>query len=107
MVIRAANKVYQVIVSKEAENMILEHVVFLANVSVNAARKLKSDLLTKIKTLEKMPYLYPIFYSKAVKTGYHKLVYKQYIILYTINEEENIVTIELVWDTRQDNSTSI
>ena len=84
--------------------MLNGHIAFLARISKNAARVLRSDLLTRIKGLERTPYLYSGFYSDALEAEYHKLVYKRYIILYAIEETEKIVRVKYVWDTRMDNN---
>ena len=103
-VIKMTERVYRVIISTEASDMLLNHIEFLANVSVSAARTLKNDLLAKIKNLEKTPYLYPVFYSDTLEPEYHKLIYKRYLVLYAIDEKKKTVSIEFVWDTRKDNT---
>jgi len=84
--------------------MLLEHIAFLAQVSVSAARLLHSDLLTRIKGLEKTPYLYPVFHSNVLENEYRKLIYKRYLILYTVDEAAKAVRVEFVWDSRMNNS---
>ena len=78
---------YSLVISREAFDMINEHVAFLANVSTSAARVLRQDLLARIKLLVHTPYLYPVYFEES-KTEYRKLIFKRYIILYTINEKE-------------------
>ena len=68
-----ANNEYRVIVSAEANDMLVEHIGFLAQVSPKAALILSSDLFIRLKNLEKTPYLYPVFFSEKVKSEYRKL----------------------------------
>jgi len=102
-----ANRKYRVIITEEASNMLGEHLAFLANVSISAAKVLRADLIAKIKNLEKEPRLHPVFYSNDFKTEYRKLVFKRYLILYSIDETEKTVCVKFVWDSRKDNSLDI
>ena len=95
---------YKVILTYEARDMLKEHVSFLKQVSDSATRVLHYDLLAKIKGLGKTPYLYPIFYSDSLEAEYHKLVYKRYLILYSIEEAKKTIRVKYIWDTRMDNS---
>ena len=52
---------YNVIVAPEALAMLSEHVGFLANVSVKAAKQFQTDCFKNIKSLEEMPYRCPSF----------------------------------------------
>ena len=94
---------YQVVLSTEASDMLTGHVAFLANVNARAANLLKNDLLFRIKGLKQTPYLYPIFPSDKLQFEFRKIVYKRYMILYTIEETEKIVRVLYVWDTRMNN----
>ena len=87
--------------------MLKEHIAFLAKVSISAAKVLRADLLSRIKNLQNTPRIHPVFYSNLLATEYRKLVFKRYLILYTIDETEKIVRVKLVWDTRKDNSLDI
>jgi len=98
-----AERVYRVVISEEASTMLEEHLLFLARVNLEAAKFLRRDLLARFRTLEKTPRLYPIFFSEALETEYRKLVFKRYLILYTVDETEKIVRINFVWDSRKNN----
>ena len=98
------NCAYKVILTDEANDMLIGHVSFLAQASRSAARVLHCDLLAKIQGLGQTPYLYPVFYSGNLEAEYHKLVYKRYLILYSIEEKEKTILVKCIWDTRMDNS---
>jgi plasmid stabilization system protein ParE len=84
--------------------MLLEHIEFLARVSVPAAQRLRKELLDRIRHLDEAPYLNPVFYSNAIESEYRKLIHKRYLILYTIDELSKMIHIEFVWDMRKDNA---
>ena len=96
------NKVYRARVSVEAAIMIKTHVEFLSNVSISAARTLYDDFYKRFKKIEKTPFMYPV-YTEVSGVRYRKLGFKNYLILYTINEKARIVEIEYVWDARMKN----
>jgi plasmid stabilization system protein ParE len=96
------NNAYRVIVSREAYDMIKEHIGFLANVSVSAAKMLYHDLYTRFKQIEETPFMYPIYLEES-EAVYRKSVFKRYLILYTVNEAEKLIEIEYVWDSRRMN----
>ena len=98
-----ANRAYRVVISVEAHNMFDEHIKFLAQVSTKVALSLSNEMLARLKVLEKFPYLYPVFFSERIKTTYRKLAFKRYLILYSVNEEEKVVKVEYIWDTRKNN----
>jgi len=97
------NKTYTVLITSEARHMLKEHITFLARVSISAAKVLREDLLSRIKSLETTPYLCPVFFSDSLETEYRKLVYKRYLILYNIDETDRIVRVKYIWDSRQNN----
>ena len=98
-----SNHVYKVLISAEASDLLGQHIAFLAKVSIGTAKVLRNDLLARIKNLGKGPHLYPVFYSSSLGTEYRKLVYKRYLILYSIDEYEKIVRIKYIWDSRKNN----
>ena len=98
-----SDRKYRVYINTEASDMLGEHITFLARVSIGAAKVLRNDLLARIKNLESEPHLYPIFYTNSLETEYRKLVYKRYLILYSIDETEKTVQIKFVWDSRKNN----
>jgi len=88
--------------------MLNEHVSFLAQVSSSAAHVLYNDLLARINSLGKTPFLHPRFTSDTLSdrysVEYRKLIYKRYLILYTVETSTKTVFVERIWDTRMDNS---
>ena len=60
------NKKYNVIVSQRATEMLVSHVRFLAQVSNNAAKKLKDEIVKEIDKLDTMPESYPGFYCEGI-----------------------------------------
>ena len=98
------NPAYRVLVSDTAWRMLDNHIAFLANISESAAWVLRNDLLSRIKTLGETPLLYPVYVSGQTETEYRKLIYKRYLVLYSVDETKKLVRIKYVWDTRMDNS---
>ena len=96
------SKKYHVIFSDKATAMLMNHVRFLANVSVTAAKKLKKELIDEAKELETMPESYPwLSYSEIPANKYRKkLVAKRYLLIYQIKDDT--VFIDNVLDCRQD-----
>jgi len=97
------DRIYRVVINEEASAMLEEHLSFLAQVNLEAAKFLRQDMLVRFKALGKMPHLYPVFYSNSLETEYRKLVFKRYLILYTIDETEKVVRIDFIWDSRKNN----
>ena len=93
---------FNVEISAEAVSMIREHVAFLSNVNTNSAIKLKEEFLSNIKSLETMPFRYPLFNEKYIpENKYRKLVVdKRYLVLYQVIDET--VYVEYVVDCRKD-----
>ena len=93
---------YTVIVSERASKMIINNVRFLANVSVEAARKLHKEIITGIKELEFMPESFPWLISNEIPANKYrkKLVAKRYLLIYQI--KDNTVFVDYVLDCRQD-----
>ena len=53
--VSVVNKRYHVIVSERAEEMLVKHARFLAQVSTQAADKLTVDIIAAAKTLQELP----------------------------------------------------
>ncbi len=96
------NKKYNVIVSDRATSMLINHVRFLANVSVTAAQKLHKEIIKEIKALEVMPESYPWLTAAEITANKYrkKLVGKRYLLIYQI--KDNNVFVDYVLDCRQD-----
>lgn len=95
---------YMVIVSGQADQMLVSHVKFLAQVSISAAKRLTSDFGQVLKQMEENPYIFPIEEDYNLPRGvYRKAVFsKRYKILFLIIGDS--VYIDAVIDCRQDNS---
>jgi len=93
---------YQVIVSDRAAQMLERHIRFLAQVSKDAARRTKNEIMSEIRALEQMPLRWSFFdepYIPACK--YHKLpVAGRYLVLYQVRD--NQVEVDYILDCRED-----
>lgn len=96
------DKEYKVIISEKAMTMLASHVRFLAQVSKNAAYKLKDEIISEMKELKKMPESYPPFNNEYIPANKYrkKLVGKRYLIIYQIVDDN--VYVDYIVDCRQD-----
>jgi len=68
-----------------------------------AAENLAVDMITVAENLTEFPYINAIHQSiKPLKKEYRKLIVKNYIMFYRIDEEEKLVTIARVVYARRD-----
>ena len=97
-----SDKKYTVIISEKAMSMLISHVRFLAQVSVNAASKLKAELIKEMEALDHMPEIYPWLNSEYIPANKYrkKLVHKRYLLIYQIVDDT--VYIDYIVDCRQD-----
>ena len=100
-------KKYKVSVSPAANDRMYDHFEFLARVSENAARKLLSELLSDIKSLELAPQANPFFDRPYLEQGKYRyrISYKRYRIVFQIIKDN--VFIEDIQDCRQDDDKNI
>ena len=90
---------HKVVVSRHARRMIEESVYFLRQVSPDAARKLRDEIMSDIRGLEQMPERFP-YLSLDGKDGYRKMVVAgRYFVLYLLIHDT--VYVEHVIDGRQ------
>ena len=67
-----------------------------------AADRLSETIVSTIEKLTDMPYRYPVYYPvatfsvKPLKMEYRKMVIKNYLVFYWVNEEKQRVTIARV-----------
>lgn len=96
------DKKYTVIVSDKAASMLVNHVRFLANVSLEAAKKLHKEIITEIRALEFMPESYPWLSCDEIAANKYrkKLAAKRYLLIYQI--KDSTVYVDYVLDCRQD-----
>lgn len=92
---------YRVVVSQRAEGMLLEHLRFVAQVSIEAALALQREITSTLESLQSMPARYPFFEGELIPPNrYHKLYAGgYYLILYQVLGDT--VEIAAVCDTRK------
>ncbi|ADI01825.1 MAG TPA: type II toxin-antitoxin system RelE/ParE family toxin [Syntrophothermus lipocalidus] len=93
---------YKVIVSDRARQLLACHVLFLAQKSPTAARKVKNNLMDAIRSLHQMPERFPFLEAEFIPPNkYHKMfVEKWYLVLYQI--KDRTVYVDYIVDCRQD-----
>jgi plasmid stabilization system protein ParE len=96
------NSYYNVVVSERAADMLVQHVRFVARVSMQAADKLRMDIVEAVKSLAVFPERNMRFTHTCVpEDKYRKmLVEKRYLIIYQIKESN--VYVDYILDCRQD-----
>lgn len=96
------NKIYKILISKRARDMLVQNAVFIAQVSPKAADRLKQAFVTAAKSLQEMPERSArLSFDDASYSNYRKLIFeKHYIIIYQIIGDT--VHIEYVVDAKQD-----
>jgi len=95
------NKLYRVIVSDRATDMLMQHVRFLAQTSLQAADKLRVEIIKAAKSLKNFPE-HNAWLSDPVLPAnkYRKMIIsKRYLLIYQIRDEA--VFIEYILDCRQ------
>ena len=82
--------------------MLAEHLAFLAQASLPAARALQSDFLAAIRSLGTMPERFPFLNAHHIPAWkYRKMTVKnRYLILFQIRED--VVYVDFIIDGRQD-----
>lgn len=95
-------KIYKVIISDEAAQMLVSHSRFLAQVSEKAAFDLVAEFSAKAKSLEEFPERNPWLSDSYIPAGkYRKLLMgKRYLLIYQIKGDT--VYVDYVVDCRQD-----
>lgn len=99
-----AAKKYQVIISERAGEMLVQHVRFLAQVSISAADKLRIDVIEAAKSLQEFPERGFWLIDPALPANKYRklLVDKRYLLIYKI--QGGIVYIDYLVDCRQEYS---
>jgi plasmid stabilization system protein ParE len=77
---------------KSFRDKLNEQVEYIAKDKPRAARKFKTDILKRIKEIPSMPFACrrSIFFDRE---DIRDLIYKGYIIVYTVDENEGIITV--------------
>ena len=96
------NKLYKVIISDRAADMLVQHVRFLAQISLQAAHKLRTEIIEAAKSLENFPERNSWLSDTVLPVSkYRKMIIsKRYLLIYQIKADA--VYIEYVLDCRQD-----
>lgn len=99
-----SNQKYRVIVSDRAKRMLGEHIRFMAQVSKEAAKAKKIELMAAMRSLTHMPQRFPFFEDECVSANkYHRMfVANWYLVLYQI--QDDTVYVERILDCRKDHT---
>ena len=98
----AADSKYRVIISDRAKRMLGEHIRFLAQVNKEAAAAKKKEIMSALRSLNRMPQRFPYFEELYITPNkYHKMfIEKRYLVLYQI--QDDTVYVEYILDCRKD-----
>ena len=92
---------YKILISDTARKMLVDQVYFLAAVNPDAAQRLRSRMISEIRSLSQMPERFPYLEPDNRKSKYRKMfVPKHYLVIYTV--EADTVFVEYILDCRQD-----
>lgn len=82
--------------------MLKTHLRFLANMSINAARRTELEINRAINSLSFLPERFPFFDAEAIPDRKYRKMYvdKWYLILYQIKDDT--VYIDYILDCRQE-----
>ena len=103
----AKDVVYNVTIDPSANDRIIEHFEFLAQVSETAADNLLDQLLEDIHSLEKMPYRNPVYGRLYVPVEKYRYMIsaERYRIVYQIIQDN--VFVDDIQDCRQEEQLTI
>ncbi|GHV20423.1 hypothetical protein FACS18949_04120 [Clostridia bacterium] len=92
---------YRVITSDKAKGDLRKHVKFLAIVSIPAAKRLQAKIRADIRSLSKMPHMYPAYNRPGLESGkYRRMISsKHYRVIYYV--KGGMVYIDEIQDGRQ------
>jgi len=93
---------YKIIVSDRATEMLMQHVRFMAQISLQAADKLRAEIKEAAKSLENFPERNSWLSDPVLPASkYRKMIInKRYLLIYQIRADS--VYIEYILDCRQD-----
>lgn len=96
------SNLFEVIISERAANMLIEHMRFVAQVSPEAADKLRSEILVASRSLQLLPERFPILSDQVLPINKYRkmMINKRYCFVYQIKEQT--VHIDFILDCRQD-----
>ncbi len=95
-------KLYKVIISADAAQMLVSHSRFLAQVSETAVLQLIAEFNEKAKSLERFPERNPWLSDPLAPSGQYRklLMAKRYLLVYQV--KGSTVYVDAVVDCRQD-----
>jgi hypothetical protein len=95
------NKLYKVIVSDRATDMLIQHVRFMAQISLPAADKIRAEIIEAAKSLENFPDRNSWLSDPALPAAkYRKMIIgNRYLLIYQIRADS--VYIDYILDCRQ------
>ena len=97
-------KKYRVVIHNKTEDMLYAHIMFLSEVSVASARKLRDLCYDAFKLLEKIPHRFPVYKTSKTANEYRQLIMeKRYHVIFSINENDVLVEIRYILDTQHHN----
>ena len=98
----AADSKYRVIISDRAKRMLGEHIRFLAQVNKEAAVAKKKEIMSALRSLNRMPQRFPFVEEAYLPPNqYHRMfLAKWYLVLYQI--QDDTVYVEYILDCRKD-----
>jgi plasmid stabilization system protein ParE len=98
----SADKRYHVIISERAGEMLVQHARFLAQVSTQAAEKLRTDVIGAVKSLQEFPERGSGLANPLLPANKYRkmLVDKRYLLIYQIKDDR--VYVDYMVDCRQD-----
>ena len=101
------DKVYSVIVDPAVNDRMYDHFEFLARVSETAAERLLNDLVSDMRSLERMPYRNPVFNRPYLRSGKYRYMVscKRYLIVYQVVDDT--VFVDDIQDSRQADDKSL
>ncbi len=93
---------YKVIVSDRAKRMLGTHIRFMAQVSKDAAKEKKKEIMKTLRSLSHMSQRFPFFEEMYIPPNkYHKMfVEKWYLVFYQIKDDT--VYVDYILDCRKD-----
>ena len=97
---------YKVILSSNLDKMLLQHVRFISNVSVPAAKRFRNEFANIVQRLSENPFQFPVCEDTNLpKDTYRKAIFaKWYKAVFCI--EDNVVYLDAVVDCRMDPSNA-
>jgi len=96
------NEPYTVIVSDRAKDMLVQHVRFVARINLQAADKLRTEIIEAVKSLESFPERNSWLSDPVLLENKYRemIISRRYSLIYQI--KDNVVFIDYILDYRQD-----